>query len=190
MIRGVIFDCFGVLYGGSLDALMTVCPPERRTELRDLNHAADFGMITGDAYIAGLAELTGVSREGIEEIMHTRHIRNQQLIEYVESLRPHLKVGLLSNVSSGTIDPLFNPEDRARLFDATVLSYEEHIAKPHPEIYEIMAKRLGLLPEECIMVDDLASNCEGAEIAGMHSVLHSSNETTRYHIAKLIQENA
>jgi FMN phosphatase YigB (HAD superfamily) len=38
------------------------------------------------------------------------------------------------------------------------------------------------------MVDDRAENCEGAEIAGMQSVQHSSNESTIAHLTRLFKE--
>jgi len=43
MIRAVIFDCFGVLYGGSIEVLMAQCPPDRRAELEDINKQSDYG---------------------------------------------------------------------------------------------------------------------------------------------------
>ena len=39
--------------------------------------------------------------------------------------------------------------------------------KPQPEIYRLGAERAGLAPEECVFVDDLRENCEGAEAVGM-----------------------
>ena len=39
--------------------------------------------------------------------------------------------------------------------------------KPQPEIYRLAAERLEVAPEECLFVDDLRENCEGAEAVGM-----------------------
>ncbi len=188
MIRGIIFDCFGVLYGGSLDTLVSMCPPERVQELRDLNKQSDYGYISGDDYVVGLTDILSKSRGEIESILHQKHIRNQALIDYTQTLRPEYRIGLLSNVSSGTMDYLFPPEQRAKLFDAVILSYEEGIAKPNPAIFTMMAERLGLTPDECIMIDDLADNCEGAEIAGMQSIQHRMNDITIESLHKLLQK--
>lgn len=186
MIRGIIFDCFGVLYGGSLSALLDMCPPERRIELRDLNKQSDYGFISGDDYVEGLSRVLDKPRSEIENILHAKHIRNQALIDYTQSLRPQYKIGLLSNVSSGTMDYLFPSEQRAELFDAVVLSYEENLAKPNPAVFELMAQRLGLAPGECVMVDDLAENCEGAEVAGMESIQHVRNDLTEQQLAEIL----
>ena len=51
-----------------------------------------------------------------------------------------------------------------------------------------MAQRMGLRPEECVMIDDLEENCEGAEVAGMRSVQHITNAYTREMMSKILQE--
>ncbi|MBP6038106.1 MAG: HAD-IA family hydrolase [Candidatus Saccharimonas sp.] len=188
MIRGIIFDCFGVLYGGSLESLLNLCPPERLTELRDLNKQSDYGFISGADYLAGLADIFGMPLDEVRALLAKKHIRNQQLAEYVVALRHDYKVGLLSNVSSGTIEELFTNEERHELFDAEVLSYQEHLLKPNPAIFELMAQRMGLTTGECVMIDDLASNCEGAEIAGMKSIQHITNQRTKELLQNLLQQ--
>lgn len=186
MIRGIIFDCFGVLYSGSLETLMQACPADRIDELRDVNKQADYGFITGNEYVDRVAEIIGHSRDETAKIMRSQHTRNQVLIDYAESLRPKYAVGLLSNVSSHTLDGLFPLKQRNDLFDHVLLSYEEHIAKPNPEIFRMMAARMGLRPDECVMIDDLAENCEGAEIAGMQSIQHITNDLTITALQKLL----
>lgn len=189
MIRGIIFDCFGVLYGGSLHALIDLCPPERVQELRDLNKQSDYGYISGDEYIEQIAAIVGKSRHEIEDMLSQKHIRNQALVDFSQTLRPDYKIGLLSNVSSGTMDYLFPPEQRHQLFDAVLLSYEEHITKPNPEIFVMMAERMGLTPGECVMIDDIMENCEGAEVAGMQSIVHTSNDETMKRLADILAKS-
>jgi putative hydrolase of the HAD superfamily len=42
--------------------------------------------------------------------------------------------------------------------------------KPQPEIYRLAAERLKVASKECIFVDDLKENCEGAEAVGMTAI--------------------
>ena len=58
------------------------------------------------------------------------------------------------------------------LFDGVVISGEVGMHKPQPEIYTLGAERVGLPAQECVFVDDLRENCEGAEAVGMTAVLH------------------
>lgn len=186
MIRGVIFDCFGVLYGGSYQALQALCPVDKLDDLRDLNRQSDYGFISTDDYIRGSAELVGKTAPEIEMLFRTEHVRNDELMEYVRTLKGKCKLGLLSNVSNDVIEQLFSPDDLA-LFDAVVLSYKQHIVKPNPAAFSLAAEQLGLRPEDCVMIDDLAENCEGAEVTGMESILHITNATTIELLSKKLQ---
>lgn len=185
MIRGIIFDCFGVLYGGSYQALRSMCPADKLDDLRDLNHQADYGFITTDEYISGCAELLDKTTAEVGVLFRTRHVRNDALLTYAHSLKGSYRLGLLSNVSNGVIEQLFDAADLA-LFDTVILSYKEHIAKPNPAAFMLAASELGLSTGECVMIDDLAENCEGAEVAGMAAIMHTSNDTTREALSKLL----
>ena len=58
------------------------------------------------------------------------------------------------------------------LFEAIVISGDVGMHKPEPAIYMLGAERLGLQTEECVFVDDLRENCQGAEAVGMTALLH------------------
>jgi putative hydrolase of the HAD superfamily len=72
----------------------------------------------------------------------------------------------------------------AELFDTAVISGEVHMHKPQPEIYRLAAERLNVPTEQCIFVDDLRENCEGAEAVGMTAVRHRDAPKT---IARLTE---
>jgi putative hydrolase of the HAD superfamily len=74
------------------------------------------------------------------------------------------------------------------MFDVVFLSYKEGIAKPNPDAFRLAAEKLGLAPEECVMIDDIAENCEGAEVAGMQSIQHVTNESTIAQLTVLLGE--
>jgi putative hydrolase of the HAD superfamily len=58
--------------------------------------------------------------------------------------------------------------------------------KPEPEIFHLGAERLGVPPEECVFVDDLRENCEGAEAVGMTAVLHRGADRTVPELERLL----
>ena len=190
MVRGIIFDCFGVLYGGSLSTLVSMCPPERLGELRDINRQADYGFITTEDYAEGLSEILSLPKEEVYALFEAKHIRNDDLINFVKDLRKEYTTALLSNVGTETMERLFTKEELAGLFDVVVLSYQEHLAKPNPAIFTLTAERMGINPSECVMIDDLESNCDGAEIAGMRSIQHITNDGTRVALSRMLQKTA
>lgn len=190
MIRGVIFDCFGVLYSGSLENLTAGLHTDQIQRMRDVNKSYDYGYISRDEYLSGFADILGRSSEEISALLHDRHVRNLELVEYVRQLRSRYRVGLLSNVGEHTMEKLFSAEELAELFDAVVLSYREGIAKPHPDAFLLAAKRLDLEPEECVMIDDLLENCESARTAGLSSILHTANHVTQQKLEELFTHEA
>jgi epoxide hydrolase-like predicted phosphatase len=169
VIHAVIFDCFGVLVHGSLNHLRSLAPPEHLDALNDLSHSSDYGYVSEAEYLQGVGELLGKTSQEIFDIIHAQYIRNEEMIALVRSLRGHYKTALLSNVGRGVIAGLFTPEELESLFDVVILSSEVGMVKPHPDIYELAAERLGVAPSECIMIDDLPANTAGAEATGMQS---------------------
>lgn len=57
--------------------------------------------------------------------------------------------------------------------------------KPDEHIYLLAAERLGLRPDECVMVDDIVENCTGAEMVGMRSVHYVSTQQAVRKLDKL-----
>lgn len=191
MIRGIIFDCFGVLCQGSLEALVAMAKPEVRQAVIDTNHAADRGFLPHDETVATMADLLEISTAEIKEIIKARQVRVEPMFELARSLKPRYKLGMLSNVGGGVVEQLLTPDELTNLFDAVVLSGEVGAAKPYGQIYEITASRLGLRPDECVMIDDLPKNVEGAEIVGMKGIVCGSpGQVVRDLHALLSQHNA
>jgi FMN phosphatase YigB (HAD superfamily) len=120
----------------------------------------------------------------------------------VPGLRVTLRAVLLDDlgVLSGTSEPLAdvvpllraaglrtavlsNADGPARLglvglTDLVLLSGTTGLRKPSPAAFASAAARLGVRPQECVLVDDVAANVRGAVEAGMVGVLHRSRAGT------------
>ncbi|MET0746109.1 MAG: HAD family phosphatase [Microvirga sp.] len=55
-------------------------------------------------------------------------------------------------------------------FDGIIVSGDEKLLKPEPEIYNLLLARYGLKAEDCIFIDDSQANVEGARAVGMHAI--------------------
>lgn len=92
-------------------------------------------------------------------------------VEGMEELIGELKAAgygiyLLSNASVRQHD--YWPRIAAsRFFDGTLISADEGVVKPQPEIYRLMLERFQLKAEECFFIDDVAGNIEGAFYCGI-----------------------
>jgi len=191
MIRALIFDCFGVIYSEAKSSLTELCPPDKRLELMDLYAQSDHGFISGEEFSRAVAELIGMPPAELESIISAQYVRNDQLLDFVRAQKATFKTALLSNVGDDLIGKLFTADEQREFFDTIVLSSSVGFTKPSPEIYEIAASRLGVLPEECIFTDDIPANIDGANIVGMHGVLFTSNQQVKDDILAIAErENA
>jgi putative hydrolase of the HAD superfamily len=174
VIRGIIFDVFGVLYHGSLGYLREIAPAEHLDELNDISHSYDYGYISQSDYFRQVGQLLGKSAGEIAAVCREQHVRNEALVTYVHTLRPAYKTAILSNIGRGFVDELFTKSEASSLFDAEILSSEVGLTKPSPEIYRLAASRLGLDPAECVMIDDIPDNVDGAMAVGMRGIVYQS----------------
>lgn len=188
MIRAIVFDCFGTLVGTSYFTFRNICPPERLKELADTRTAADYGYLTRAEYARRIGDIVGMDEKRVRDAIDQQHVRNEALIAYAKLLKRTYKTALLSNVGSEVMDRIFDEKEMKELFDIKVLSCEVGIVKPDRQIYMLAAKKLGLAPEECLMVDDREEFCAGADAAGMIPVLHQSNHQTMRTIDHLLAQ--
>lgn len=188
MIKGIIFDCFGVLHLDSNSAYFKQFP-QFEVELHDLNVRADHGFVDKTSYLQEAASIIGVKEEEILAGIARENTLNIPLVDYLATtLKPHYKIGLLSNIGRGWIEDFFNKHQLHDLFDAVVLSNEEGVTKPNPLAFQHAAERLGVEPSECIMIDDRPENCQGAEAAGMKNIRYTTNEALYAALDELLKD--
>lgn len=180
MIKAIIFDCFGVLLGNAYKThLMEVESEdtERANEIRAINHASDMGILTHEETAEGISALFGMEPEEFLHEQQQVEVPNQTLLDYIATLKPHYKIGMLSNINTRErLSMRFAPGQLQAAFDTIVASGDEGYVKPQREVYEIVATRLGVTPSECVFIDDIAEFCQGARETGMQAVQFISNE--------------
>lgn len=179
------FTDFGASLGGDprlpLDLLGRDQPS--RTLLAD----HECGRIDAEAFERGFAERlrvhgADVSAEGLTARMQAGMSIDQEMLALLGGLRAagH-PVALVSNAfGTGTYDGV----DLAAVADVAVISAEVGIRKPSRRIYAIACERLGIDPEEAVMIDDLQHNLDGAARIGIGGVLHTSAADTRRQLAE------
>jgi putative hydrolase of the HAD superfamily len=105
---------------------------------------------------------------------------NPQMIRYVAELRGRgLRTALLTN-NVREWEPLWRAKlpELDEIFELVVDSAFVGMRKPERRIYELTLARLGdgLRGEECLFVDDIEVNCEGARALGMTAVRFDSSD--------------
>jgi epoxide hydrolase-like predicted phosphatase len=111
------------------------------------------------------------------------HLPNHQIIDLVKKLRA---AGYATPLLSDTIPShaACNQELYA-LFDPVVLSFNIGFKKPDPRSYRFLLDLIHRQPEECIFIDDLAVNVNGASAVGIHGVHFTSFEELARQLAEL-----
>jgi putative hydrolase of the HAD superfamily len=98
---------------------------------------------------------------------------NREMIEFVRDLRGRgLRTALCTN-NVREWEPLWRSKlpELDDVFEVVVDSAFVGSRKPEPRIYELTLERLGgVSPRECVFVDDLEVNSEGARELGMRAV--------------------
>ncbi len=61
-------------------------------------------------------------------------------------------------------------------FDELVISGQIGLTKPNKEIFEYLLSKVGLPAEDCLFIDDIATNTEAAKKLGFQTVLFTSPE--------------
>ena len=183
MIRAVLLDMDGVLVDSEpfiLKAAMMMFE-----ELGFTVHPADFAPFVGSGenrYIGGVAEQHGI-RIDIDQVKARTYDIYDQII--VGNLQPLPGVwefldrcqdrSLATAVATSAdkrkllanLDAIDLPVDR---FNTCVNGLEVTHRKPHPEIYLSAAARLGVEPENCLVVEDAVNGVEAARRAGCRCV--------------------
>lgn len=100
---------------------------------------------------------------------------DRSLVDFIRSLRPRWKTGLISNAWNGLRAYLAEKKfDDA--FDGIVISAEAGVVKPGAEIYQMALDGLGVHADEAVFVDDIIENVEGARALGMTGIHFQNSE--------------
>jgi beta-phosphoglucomutase-like phosphatase (HAD superfamily) len=188
MIRAIIFDCFGVVVTDTLPAAYKRLGGDFEKDVKTVGaiiDAANKGIIPRST--GAVAELLGVSESTWIQAMAEGRVRNLELLEYIKELRTTYKTAMLSNVSAGGLERLFEDGFLEKYFDVVIASATEGFAKPEARAYEITAERLGVRLDECIFTDDREPYAEGAQHVGMKTILFKNTDQFVSELQALLQ---
>jgi putative hydrolase of the HAD superfamily len=196
-MKGLLLDWGGVLTSNVFDSFRDFCVAEGlapdavkrlfrdEPRARELVRGLETEALTEDEFGERFGELLELDdRTRLIERMFGGVRPDEQMLAAVRKARAAgLRTGLISNSMGGaSYDRAIFPE----LFDGVVISGDVGLHKPQPEIFLLGAERAGIAPAECVFVDDLRENCEGAEAVGMTAVLHRGADTTLPELEQLL----
>jgi epoxide hydrolase-like predicted phosphatase len=94
---------------------------------------------------------------------------DEELVALIRHLRGEgYQTALLSNAPAD-MEAYIEELGIADAFDVMVISGDEGLAKPAPEIYDRALERLGVTPEEAVFIDDMRVNVAAARRLGLQT---------------------
>ena len=189
MIKAVIFDMFETLvtlFTGKIYFSEDIAA-DVGVDLQEFRkgwHKTEEGRSTGEYTIEEVFETVfkdlGIySEEKVKQITANRReclkttfdAMPEDSLNLLKELKNRgIKIGLISNTYSDERDAI-KQSVLFPYFDVALISYEQGIRKPAPELFTKMTKELGVEPDECLYVGDGGSKeLFAARDAGMHPV--------------------
>ena len=110
---------------------------------------------------------------------------DREILDFLRSIKPKYKVGLISNAWSGLRDYIAQ-EKFDDVFDHMIISAEVGVAKPEAKIYHIALEQFQVRADEAVFVDDFIENIEACEKLGMRGIHFKDPQTAMQQLKSLL----
>ena len=183
-IRAVFFDLGGVIVRTEYQAPRQHLAESFGMDYDDIDKIVFGGGPNGSAAKATVGEITeeehwlNVMKVLKQPASKYEHIRDEffagdvidlEIVDFLRSIKPKYKVGLISNAWNGLRDYIVR-EKFDDAFHHMVISAEVGVAKPDPKIYDIALEQLQVKAKEAVFVDDFFENIEACEKLGIKGI--------------------
>ena len=190
-IRAVFFDLGGVIVRTEYQAPRQHLAEKFGMDYEDIEKVVFGGGPIGSAAQATLGEITekahwlnvmkilkqpATEYERIRDEFFAGDIIDRGILDFLRSLKPKYKVGLISNAWSG-LRPYVVREKFDDVFQHMIISAEVGVVKPDPKIYQLALEQLQVKAEEAVFVDDVLENIEVCQKIGMQGIQFKDPES-------------
>ncbi len=183
MITNIVFDIGNVLAGFRWQEFFRSFgyPDEVYERLADATvrnpfwNELDRGVLDDGQLLAGFIQNDPSIEKELREVF--RNVegmieRYGYAIPWIRELKARgYGIYVISNFSHKAHIECADALDFLKEVDGAILSYQEKLIKPMPEIYQLLLERYSLAAQECIFIDDTAPNVEAAVREGMEGIV-------------------
>ena len=182
-IKAIIFDVGGVLIRTAdrtsrqrLEERLGLAEWESEKIVfnSEIGRQAQRGIVTNRDLWEAVAQSLSLSPEAVELFKRDfwgGDVLDEAMVELIRQLKQRYQTAIISNATDSLRETLQTIYPIADAFDLIVVSAEEKVMKPDPEIYRRTLKRLGCEAAESVFIDDFAENVAAARDLGMN-VIH------------------
>lgn len=150
---------------------------------------ASIGEIKVEDHWQSIAKKLNLSKDDISKFeaeFFAGDVIDYEFVQFIRSLKPTYKIGLISNAWSD-MRIYLKKQKLDDAFDSLTISAEIKIAKPDARIYQIALDSLQVTAQESIFVDDVPANIEACEKLGMKGILFRDVNEVMNEIKKLLK---
>ena len=182
-VTNVIFDLGGVVLRWNPDEILRNFYADgalRSLAKRELFQHADWldldrGTLAEHQAIERFHDRTGRPPQETAALLRAARDSLQPIPETLKILEELAARGVplycLSNMPAGTADHLREKYSFWKAFRGVVISGEINLLKPDAAIFDHIARRFDLTPQDTVFIDDLLANIESAERFGFNTIL-------------------
>ncbi len=200
MINTVIFDIGGVLVRLDWEGFVRRLFPGRDELISELLETVWGGgrwdrLDAGDDPEEVLASMIAYSPKHEAEIrkifanVGDTLIKRPETPAWIHSVKSQgCRALFLSNYSHYVMECNPGVLDFLPLLDGGIFSCDVRLIKPQREIYAALAEKYNLVPSECVFIDDVARNVEGARNFGYHAIQFVTLQQAQEDLNKILEE--
>ncbi|NWG33712.1 MAG: HAD family phosphatase [Chloroflexi bacterium] len=197
-IKAVFFDLGGVIVRTEFQAPRQRLAERLGMEYDDIEKIVFGGASASRASIGEITEeehwrsvmktlkLPASKYERIRDEFFAGDVIDRELLDFLRSLKPKVKTGLISNAWSGLRDYIVR-EKFDDAFHHMVISAEVGVAKPDPKIYHIALEQAQVKAKEAVFVDDFIGNIEACKKIGMQGIHFKDAQSALQQVKALLQ---
>ena len=197
MIKLVLFDLDGVLVDTKkihFEALNRALVENGYSPIEEHNHTIKYDGLTTKRKL----DMMNVSDDFQDRIFNSKQkytfmalrtvARNHDILDLFEQLRQEgYAIGVCSNAIEKTVDNILDQMLLSPYLSVRLTSSDVSNPKPHPEIYWEAMTKVGVLPEETVIVEDSPAGLESAYLSGANVIRVSSPEEVDIYLINKIK---
>lgn len=199
MIKAVIFDMDGVLVDADkwhYNALNVALQHADVEPISWQEHLTVYKGIPTREKLRILRERKGLDEQLFPKILASKQEVTEQIIagfcepdrekvEMARLLARKYRLVVCSNAVRASVDLMLERSGVKEFFEFTLSNQDVERSKPDPQIYKVAFERLGLAPEECVIVEDSDVGKAAATASG--GVLCSVNDPSEVNYYRLMR---
>ena len=117
-----------------------------------------------------IEDLIGLREERLIRMLRKQEPLFDGVTDLIQRLAKRYPLGLASGSIHRVIDEVLAMQNLRSYFKDITSSEDVSVPKPSPEIFLLSAKRLGVPPEKCCVIEDTVNGIKAGKAAGMNVI--------------------